>query len=61
MKPSVEHVTSSQIYLVELHLFLGDLDSLLEGDGEVVLPGVHGLNRISWRTTTNQRENEISK
>mmetsp|Transcript_7058 Transcript_7058/g.14178 ORF Transcript_7058/g.14178 Transcript_7058/m.14178 type:complete len:550 (-) Transcript_7058:90-1739(-) len=29
--------------LVELHLLLRDLDALLEGDGEVVFSGVHGL------------------
>ena len=29
--------------LVELHLVVGDLDALLEGDGEVVKAGVHAL------------------
>lgn len=43
LNPQNQEPTFPVAYLVELHFLFGDLDPLLEGDGEVVRSGVHGL------------------
>jgi hypothetical protein len=44
---------------VELHLLVGDLDTLLESNSKVVLPGIHGLGNTRVCTVTTDDEVDI--